>query len=242
MLAPFAAGASFHSYDFASLGSSGLSKWLAEQQIEVFSTFTAAARAMDISQEMSWPKLRMFRMAGEPFLRTDVERLAKAMPDGSVMENSFGLSEYVWISGYKHVIGQPISFDAVPLGYAYEPEHFLLLGETSEPVGPNEVGEIAIRSPFTIHGYWKDPERSALVLSKLSPEDKDLTFFTGDYAFMDEQGLIRTSGRAEEQVKIRGYNVRPTEVEGILSQMDGIRETAVVSFVAPNGIRRLACH
>jgi hypothetical protein len=79
MLAPFAAGASFHSYDFASLGSSRLSKWLAEQQIEVFSTFTAAARAMDISQEMSWPKLRMFRMAGEPVLRTDVERPAKAM-------------------------------------------------------------------------------------------------------------------------------------------------------------------
>jgi thioesterase domain-containing protein/acyl carrier protein len=158
------------------------------------------------------------------------------------MENSFGLSEYAWISGYKHLIGQPISFDAVPLGYAYEPEHFLLLGETSEPVGPNEVGEIAIRSPFTIHGYRKDPERSALVLRKLSPEDKDLTFFTGDYAFTDEQGLIRTSGRADEQVKIRGYNVRPTEVEAILSQMDGIRETPVVSFVAPNGIRRLACH
>ena len=242
ILAPLTVGASFHTYDFAGLGADGLSKWLADERINIFSTYTAAARALDVGPETRWPDLEMFRVAGEAVLKADVERLAKAMPTGSIIENSFGLSEYPWISGYKHVVGEPITFDGMPLGYAYEPERFVLLGEDGQKVGPNEVGEIAICSPETISGYWKDPDRSAQVLRRLSPNDTDLTFFTGDFATQDENGLIRGVGRADEQIKIRGYNVRPTEIEAILSQMPGLHETAVVPFLAPNGIRRLACH
>lgn len=94
---------------------------------------------------------------------------------------------------------------------------------SGESVPDGEVGEVCLRSPAVMTGYWNDPAATAAAFWD------DGFVRTGDLGRLDSEGRLRLVGRAKEMYVRGGYNVYPTEVEAVLSDHPGVREVAVVA-------------
>jgi len=93
--------------------------------------------------------------------------------------------------------------------------------EDGRPRPDGEVGELWLRSPTQMSGYWRDPAGTAATLV-------DGWIRTGDLARIDERGLVRLAGRSTEMFIRGGYNVYPAEVEATLAAHPAVAEVAVV--------------
>lgn len=95
--------------------------------------------------------------------------------------------------------------------------------ETGADVGCGQVGEVLLRGPQIMRGYWREPEATARVL-------RDGWLWTGDLAFVDDDGFYEIVGRSKELIITGGLNVYPPEVEQVLAEAPGIVEAAVVGI------------
>jgi len=87
---------------------------------------------------------------------------------------------------------------------------------------PGEIGEICVRGPQIMKGYWKHPEATAEILSA------DGWLRTGDMGSMDERGYVRITDRKKDMILVSGFNVYPNEVEDIAAMHPGILECAAI--------------
>jgi len=87
---------------------------------------------------------------------------------------------------------------------------------------PGEVGELLVRGPQVMLGYWNNPEANAIAI------DNDGWLSTGDLATCDEGGFFRIVDRKKDLIITSGYNVYPTDVEHTLRRMPGVVDVAVV--------------
>ncbi len=90
------------------------------------------------------------------------------------------------------------------------------------PIG--DTGEICIRGPQVMQGYWKRPKDTAEVLSA------DGWLHTGDIGYMDEQGYVQIVDRKKDMILVSGFNVYPNEVESVLIHHPGILEVGVIGM------------
>jgi long-chain acyl-CoA synthetase len=96
------------------------------------------------------------------------------------------------------------------------------------PLPPGEVGELVVRGPQVMAGYWNDPEATAHAL-------RDGWLFTGDLATCDADGFFRIVDRKKDLIITSGVNVYPTDVEHVLRQYADIEDVAVLGV--PDGDR-----
>ena len=97
-----------------------------------------------------------------------------------------------------------------------------LRDDAGKPVGIGAPGEICIRGPQVMAGYWNKPEETGKVI------DKDGWFSTGDIGVMDDRGYVRIVDRKKDMILVSGFNVYPNEIEGIVAMHDGVLECAAV--------------
>lgn len=91
-------------------------------------------------------------------------------------------------------------------------------------VEPGEAGEICIKGPQVMEGYWQQPEETANVMLPGG------WFRTGDIGRMDERGYVFLEDRKKDMINVSGFNVYPNEIEGIVVQMDGVLEAAAIGI------------
>ncbi len=101
-----------------------------------------------------------------------------------------------------------------------------VLDALGRPVAAGEDGELFVRSPFVMKGYYNRPDQTAAVI------DAEGWFRTGDVVRRDPDGYIRITGRARELIIVGGENVYPREVEAVLEQHPDVRECAVIGIAA----------
>ena len=99
-----------------------------------------------------------------------------------------------------------------------------LLDDDGAEVPPGAAGEIAIRGPQVMAGYWQRPDETAKV------KTADGFFRTGDIGTVDERGYFRIVDRKKDMILVSGFNVYPNEIEDVLSQLPGILECAAVGI------------
>ena len=97
-----------------------------------------------------------------------------------------------------------------------------LLDDDGHEVAPGQAGEIAIRGPQVMAGYWQRPDETAKVMTA------DGFFRTGDVGVKDERGYFKIVDRKKDMILVSGFNVYPNEVEDVLTQMPGVLEAAAV--------------
>lgn len=138
---------------------------------------------------------------------------------GCAICEGYGLSETspiatcnpVTITEYSGSIGVPV------------PGTWLkLLDDEGNEVPTGQAGEIAIKGPQVMAGYWQRPDETAKVMTP------DGYFKSGDIGVMDKRGYFTIVDRKKDMVLVNGFNVYPTELEDVVSQMDGIMECACV--------------
>ena len=100
------------------------------------------------------------------------------------------------------------------------------MDDSGREVPTGEQGEICLRSPMAIQGYYRNPEATE-------------EFFTGgwchtgDIGFLDSEGYIHVSGRKKNMIKSGGISIFPEEIEEVLSAYPGLAEVAVISCRHP---------
>jgi long-chain acyl-CoA synthetase len=89
-------------------------------------------------------------------------------------------------------------------------------------VGPDEPGELVMRGPQIMMGYWKEPQATAAVL-------RDGWYFSGDVVRRDAEGFFYVLDRSKEMIKYKGFPVAPAEVESVLLEHAAVRDCGVIA-------------
>lgn len=89
-------------------------------------------------------------------------------------------------------------------------------------LAPKEIGEICVRGPQVMVGYWQKPQETAYVFFD------DGFLRTGDVGYMDENGYVFLVDRQKDIILVSGFNVYPNEIEEVISQHPGVREVAAI--------------
>jgi long-chain acyl-CoA synthetase len=97
-----------------------------------------------------------------------------------------------------------------------------ILDDDGVPVAPGERGEIAIRGPQVMAGYWNRPDETAKVMTA------DGFFKSGDIGVMDADGYVKIVDRKKDMILVSGFNVYPNELEGVIAAHPGVLECAVI--------------
>ncbi|MGH8078500.1 MAG: AMP-binding protein, partial [Lysobacter sp.] len=138
---------------------------------------------------------------------------------GTTLVEAYGLTETspaacinpMDLADYNGAIGLPISStDAC------------VKDEDGNRVPMGEVGELCIKGPQVMKGYWQRPEETAQVM------DADGWLHTGDMAKMDENGFFYIVDRKKDMILVSGFNVYPNEIEDVIAMLPGVLEVAAV--------------
>lgn len=92
---------------------------------------------------------------------------------------------------------------------------------------PGETGELILAGPMVMKGYLNNPEETAETLRE---KDGKFWLYTGDLGYMDDHGRVFLNDRKKQLIKVKGYSVFPTEVEGFLGRHDAVYESAVAGL------------
>jgi len=99
---------------------------------------------------------------------------------------------------------------------------FKLLDDEGHEVAPGQTGEIAIKGPQVMAGYWQRPAETAQVMTA------DGYFRSGDIGIIDEQGFFKIVDRKKDMILVSGFNVYPNEIEDVVGKLAGVLEVACV--------------
>jgi long-chain acyl-CoA synthetase len=108
------------------------------------------------------------------------------------------------------------------IGVPMSSTEVVLRDDSGRNVALGEPGEICIRGPQVMRGYWQRPEETAKVLGQ------DGFLRTGDIGVMDEKGFIRIVDRKKDMILVSGFNVYPNEIEQVVATHPGVLECAVI--------------
>jgi long-chain acyl-CoA synthetase len=100
------------------------------------------------------------------------------------------------------------------------------VSDTGEDVGPGEIGEIIVRGPNVMQGYWNKPEETTQAL-------RDRWYYSGDMAFFDTERFIFLVDRKKDMIISGGENVYSTEVENAIYTHPAVLEAAVIGVPDP---------
>jgi long-chain acyl-CoA synthetase len=135
---------------------------------------------------------------------------------GIVIHEGYGLSETSPCSCYNH----DLKYKLGSIGTPIENVEMKIVDGDGHQVQPGELGEIVIRGPNVMLGYWNRPFETAEVI-------KNGWFHTGDIGRTDEDGFFYIVDRLKDMVNVSGFKVYPTEVENVIYQHPAVAEAAI---------------
>jgi long-chain acyl-CoA synthetase len=174
-------------------------------------------------KEFNLDQVRTFNSGGAPCPIEVIDEFERRI--GRTLNEGYGLSE---TSPVTHSTPYLAKRKPGTIGLPYPDTDIKIVdietGTREMPLG--EPGELCIAGPQVMKGYWHKPEESAHVLR---PDGSGrIWFYTGDIATMDEDGFFSIVQRKKDMIIVDGYNVYPSEVEGVLYTHDGVRMAAVI--------------
>ncbi|HWT54812.1 MAG TPA: AMP-binding protein [Rhodocyclaceae bacterium] len=200
---------------------SGLVKELKRHRFTAFTgvntLFAALLRNPDFASA-DFSHLRIALGGGAAVQRTVAEQWLAVT--GKPLVEAYGLTETspavcinpILQTEFTGAIGQPLPSTEI-----------VVRDDLSRECAPGTPGELCIRGPQVMRGYWQRQEETAAVLGD------DGFLRTGDVAVMDERGFLRIVDRKKEMILVSGFNVYPSEVEAAVASMPGVQEVAAIS-------------
>jgi len=163
-------------------------------------------------------------LSGSAPLPVEVQEQFERVTGGKLVEG-YGLSETSPVTHANFIWDEPRVKGSVGVPWP-DTEAAILSLETGEPLEPNEIGEIGIKGPQVMKGYWN------------RPEDTENTFkngwlLTGDLGYMDEQGFFYVVERKKDTIIAGGFNIYPREIEEVLYEHEAVQEVIVVGIPDP---------
>ncbi|MDR4169878.1 long-chain-fatty-acid--CoA ligase [Bacillus nitratireducens] len=162
-------------------------------------------------------------ISGSAPLPVEVQEEFERVTGGKLVEG-YGLTEsspvthgnFLWEKRVPGSIGVPWP----------DTESIIMSLETGEALPPGEIGEIVVKGPQIMKGYWNKPEETAAVL-------QDGWLHTGDVGYMDEDGFFYVKDRKKDMIVASGFNVYPREVEEVLYECEKVQEVVTIGVPDP---------
>jgi acyl-CoA synthetase (AMP-forming)/AMP-acid ligase II len=174
--------------------------------------------------------LRAIIFAGEVFPVKYLRRLMAALPQARYL-NWYGPTETNVCTSYEVPQLDAQRTTPIPIGKACANTEVFAVNSAGEKVTkPGETGELYVRGPSLMQGYWGHPEKTAsrLIRNPFQPHFHELVYKTGDIVTLDADGNYLYLGREDGMIKTRGYRVELGEIEAVLYGHPAIREIAVL--------------
>lgn len=170
-------------------------------------------------KELDFSSLKFVVAGGMPLEKIVAEQW-KAVT-GNVVIEGYGLTETSPIVTVNLLDNSDYT---AGIGYPLPGTYVSIRDEDGEPVACNTAGEMWVKGPQVMKGYWKQEKESKNVLSE------DGWLKTGDMAIMDERGFLRIVDRKKEMILVSGFNVYPSEIENVILEFEDILEVACVGI------------
>ncbi|MCT4478672.1 long-chain-fatty-acid--CoA ligase [Peribacillus frigoritolerans] len=163
-------------------------------------------------------------ISGSASLPLEVQEQFEKITGGKLVEG-YGLSETSPVTHANFIWDQPRVKGSVGLPWP-DTDSVILSLENFEELPPNEIGEIAIKGPQVMQGYWNRPDETEKTF-------KNGWLLTGDLGYMDEQGFFYVVERKKDTIIAGGFNIYPREVEEVLYEHEAIQEVVVAGIPDP---------
>ena len=174
------------------------------------------------------------------FAALDFSKLAFAIGGGAAVQSAVAL-RWREITGTDLVEGYGLT-EASPVvcinpvrapklgtvGLPVSSTEVAIRGDAGNDLGVGETGEICVRGPQVMQGYWQRPDETKLVLSAGG------WLHTGDIGALDAQGFLKILDRKKDMINVSGFKVFPNEVEDVVAQHPGVLEAAVIGVADPH--------
>jgi long-chain acyl-CoA synthetase len=161
--------------------------------------------------------LKVTSAGGMAVQRIVAERWKQAT--GVPIIEGYGLTETSPI-----VLANPLNIDdwTGTIGMPLPSTRATVLDEDGNELPLGEVGEICVRGPQVMKGYWNRPDETAQVFTR------DGWFRTGDMGFVDERGYFKITDRKKDMIVVSGFKVFPNQIEDVIAMLEGVAEVAAV--------------
>jgi len=205
-----------------------IERWKATCTIGAITVFIALMNDPEIGK-YDLSSFRKVYSGGAPVIPAVVERFEKMT--GTYIHNVYGLTESTSPATLVPLGSRaPVdpSTGAIAIGVPI-PSHEAKIMDLSDPekeLPPGEVGELAVKGPGIIPGYWNKPEETAHAI-------RQGWLFTGDVGTMDSKGWFYLLDRKKDMIIASGFKVWPREVEDVIYLLPSVREVAVVGVPDP---------
>jgi acyl-coenzyme A synthetase/AMP-(fatty) acid ligase len=209
----------------------GVLSFLTRNEITVLPSVSTLSRmilSLTERRGAAIPPLRMVTSTGESMSESLLRRIQATFPAAEVLP-MFGLTECKRVS-----ILLPSEIDERPtsVGRPLTGTRCEIVDENGDQLPPNEVGQLVVFGPHVTLGYWRDEELTDRVFR--SVEGGARALFTGDRAWIDEDGYLFFAGRDDDVFKRRGFRISAAEIAFAAEQIEGV--TAAVCI--PPGSNR----
>ncbi len=211
-----------------------LNAYLAEVGITHIFMTTQVARALVTSIDVA-PSIRHIMCGGETLVPV-------VPPKDFIFHNIYGPTETTIFVTHQIVDKE---YDRVPIGTALNNVHLYVVDNNGHQLPTGGVGELWIAGPQVSAGYLNRPEKTAEVFieNPFSNNPKYARVYrTGDIVRRLTDGRIDFIGRADSQVKVRGFRIELSEVESVIRDYPGISDATVVAFDHPAGGKAIAAY
>jgi len=180
--------------------------------------------------------LRHVMFGGEPFPSKYLAGLMQRLPNAQFC-NVYGPAEVNQCTYYFVPDDWPADAPPVPLGKIWDNAEGIVIDEAGGLQKPGQAGELLIRSPTMMRGYWNRPELNAHAFYErpVTEDVNDRFYRTGDLVIEQEDGELRFLGRLDRQVKVRGFRIELDEVESALVSHRLVEEAAVYAVPCLDG-------
>jgi acyl-CoA synthetase (AMP-forming)/AMP-acid ligase II len=203
-----------------------LAKAIERYKCTILNTITTMYTAI-----LDWPQINQYDLnslrivweGGAPMLEIAEDRLKKLLPKAFVGEG-YGLTETLTGGLNTPIPYRKRGYIGIPFISTDISIVDLETGNTEVKLG--EEGEIVVKGPCVMQGYWNNPEET-------KEQIREGWLHTGDIGKMDEEGYVAIVGRKKELIKCSGFSVFPTEVENLLCKHPMIAEAAVIGISDP---------
>jgi len=167
--------------------------------------------------EVDTRSLKMANAGGMAVQRVVAERWKKAT--GIPLVEAYGLTE-----SSPGAIANPLDIDEWTgmIGMPIPSTQATILDDSDKVLAPNEVGEICLRGPQVMAGYWKRPDETAQAFTR------EGWLRTGDMGFMDERGWFKITDRKKDMIVVSGFKVFPNQIEDVVAMHPGVAEVAAI--------------
>ncbi len=241
---PLSLGATLCIPDPDALGEPGyLARWMAAEAVTAVHLTPAMGRLLDGPGDAALPALRHAFWGGDKVRAADAAALRARAPaaESTVF---YGATETPQAVAFFPVPPGAAGAEVLPVGRGIDGVQLLVLARGGGLAGIGEVGEICVRTPYLARGYLRDEAatRERFVASPFTGDPADRVYRTGDLGRFRPDGAVQVLGRADAQLRVRGFRVEPAEVEAALREHPRVRAAAVVLHAADGAAPRLAAY